>query len=112
MQEPLSFDVVISDNHNYALITDSNYPHSFEREIDATEIYAIKKWFNNNQAEQHNVYLRIADDSKSYILLLSRTQCAETYWHPDNLQERIDELLKVENELFNYIKYLLDSTKF
>ena len=112
MQEPLSFDVVISDNRNYAYITDSKYPHSFEREIDVPEIDAIKKWFNHNQAQQHNVNLQIANDSKSYILLLSKVQCGETYWHPDTLQERLDALLKVEAELFKYIEYILDPTKF
>lgn len=112
MQEPLSFDIIISNNRNYAYIVESNYPYEFAREIDDTEIYAIGKWFNDNQAEQHNVRLRIADDSKSYTLLLSKVQRGETYWHPDTLQERVDALLKVESELFVYIKYLLDPTKF
>lgn len=112
MQEPLSFDVVVSNNRNYAYITASNYPHSFDRPLDDIEYYVLGKWFNDNQAEQHSVRLQIADDSKSYTLQLSKVQRGETYWSPDNLQERINDLLKVESELFNHIKYLLDPTKF
>jgi hypothetical protein len=111
MQEPLSFDIIISDNRNYAYITASNYPHQFDRPLDDVEYLALDNWFDDNQAEQHNVRLRIADDSKSYTLQLSKGG-AVVYWHPDTLKERVDSLLKVESEVFNYIKYLLDSTKF
>ena len=106
------FTTVVSDKRNYAYITASGYTHSFERPLDNAEYYVLDKWFNDNQAEQHNVRLLIADDSKSYTLQLSKVQRGETYWSPDNLQERINELLEVESELFNHIKYLLDSTKF
>lgn len=104
MQELKFFDVVISANRNYAEIKHSPYKHSVS--VDDQEHFLLHQWFRNydrRNGRVHNIKLSILN---SLLYLLFERSDVEIYSHPDTLQERVDELLSIEADLFEYIAHL------
>lgn len=101
------FKTHISDNRNYVEIVSGDY-FIKKGDLDFNETRLLRQWFDSycrNAVRDLRVKLeQNRENGVSYLQFT--TLIGEVYADPDALQERLEQLEKIESDLFRQIDYI------